>query len=124
MQVNVDAYRYQYPSVDTWIGGLKESRINLKQSFETKSFSRSNLNWNKSCSGLNKLSTMENLFQISMHIKTPGGFETYGRFDLGSDREQATTIVGQLRGTDDIAEHSILYMDFTEIRNGIPLPYV
>ena len=65
---------------------------------------------------------MENLFQISMHIKTPGGFETYGRFDLGSDKEQATTIVGQLRGTDDIAEHSILYMDFTEVRNGIPLP--
>ena len=65
---------------------------------------------------------METLFQISMHIKTPAGFATYGRFDLGTDRGQATAIVDQLRGTDDIAEHSVLYMDFTAIQDGIPLP--
>jgi hypothetical protein len=65
---------------------------------------------------------METNFQISLHIKTPTGFETYGNFDLGSDRDQAIAIVEQLRGTDDLSESSILYMDFTEIQNGIPLP--
>jgi hypothetical protein len=65
---------------------------------------------------------MESKFQISLHIKTPGGFETYGNFDLGADREQATAIVEQLKGTDNLSENSILYMDFTETRNGIPLP--
>ena len=65
---------------------------------------------------------METFYQISLHIKTPKGFETYGKFDLGSERNQAAAILEQLKGTDDISEHSILYMDFTKIQNGIPLP--
>jgi hypothetical protein len=65
---------------------------------------------------------METFFQISLHIKTPAGFKTYGNFDLGSNREQANAIIEQLKGTDDISEKSILYMDFTEVKNDIPLP--
>jgi hypothetical protein len=65
---------------------------------------------------------METFFQTSLYIKTAKGFETYGKFDLGSDKAQAAAIVEQLKGTDDISEHSILYMDFTEIRSGIPFP--
>jgi hypothetical protein len=65
---------------------------------------------------------METLFQISLHIKTPSGFETYGTFELGHGREQAVDIFNQLKGTPDIAPHSVLYMDLSEIRDGIPLP--
>ena len=65
---------------------------------------------------------METNFQISLHMKTPAGFETYGNFDLGSDREQAMAIVEQFKGTDDLSENSILYMDFTEVQEGVPLP--
>jgi hypothetical protein len=65
---------------------------------------------------------MGTFFHISLHIKTPTGFETYGNFDLGSDKEKATAIVEQLKGTDNISENSILYMDFTEVKNDIPLP--
>jgi hypothetical protein len=65
---------------------------------------------------------MKMLFQISLHIKTPSGFETYGTFDLGEDRQQATEIFNQLKGTADIALHSVLYMDLLEIRDGIPIP--
>jgi len=64
---------------------------------------------------------METLFQISLHIKTPSGFETYGTFDLGH-REQATEIFSHLKGTPEIGPHSVLYMDLSEIQNGIPLP--
>jgi hypothetical protein len=74
--------------------------------------------WNNVCTA--KL--METLFQISLHIKTPSGFETYGTFDLGHDREQATEIFNQLKGTPDIGPHSVLYMDLSAIQDGIPLP--
>ena len=69
-----------------------------------------------------KVENMETKFQISLHIKTPAGIETYGNFDIGSDREQAMAIVEQFKGTDELSEHSILYMDFSEVKNGIPLP--
>ena len=65
---------------------------------------------------------MDSLFQISLNLKTPSGFETYGTFDLGADREQALAIFGELKGTPEIAKNSILYMDFSEIRDGIPMP--
>ena len=63
---------------------------------------------------------METNFQIWLYIKTPAGFETYGNFDLGTNCEQATAIVEQLKDTDKLSEHSILYMDFTEIKDGCP----
>lgn len=65
---------------------------------------------------------MDSLFQISLHLKTPSGFETFGTFDLGNNREQALDIFSQLNGTPEIAQNSILYMDFSEIRDGIPFP--
>ena len=45
---------------------------------------------------------METTYQISLHLKTPSGFETYGTFELGSDREQALAIFSELRGTAEI----------------------
>jgi hypothetical protein len=65
---------------------------------------------------------METNYQISLLIKTPSGFEAYGNFDLGSNREQALAIMENLKGTDDVSENSILYMEFTGVQNGIPLP--
>ncbi|WP_461450380.1 hypothetical protein [Mucilaginibacter sp.] len=65
---------------------------------------------------------METRFQISLHMKTPSGFETYGNFDLGSDREQAMAIVEQFKGAEDLSQQSILYMDLTEVQDGVPLP--
>jgi len=65
---------------------------------------------------------MKTAYQISLHLKTPSGFTTYGTFELGPDREQALAIFRQLKGTPEIAPNSILYLDFSEIRDGIPLP--
>jgi hypothetical protein len=65
---------------------------------------------------------MDNLFQISLHLKTPSGFATYGTFDLGTDREQALAIFKELQGTAEIVQNSILYMDFSEIKDGVPYP--
>ena len=65
---------------------------------------------------------MDNHFQISLHLTTPSGFETFGTFELGKDREQALAIFSELKGTPEIAKNSILYMVFSEIQAGIPLP--
>lgn len=65
---------------------------------------------------------MKTNFQISLHLKTPSGFNTYGSFDLGDRREQALSIFNQLQGTPDVSEKSILYMDLYEMRDGIPFP--
>ncbi|MDB5024455.1 MAG: hypothetical protein JWP78_2210 [Mucilaginibacter sp.] len=61
-------------------------------------------------------------YYVSLHIKTPVGFLTYGSFELGTDRKKATTIFRELKGTDEISESSILHLDFTELEEGIPLP--
>lgn len=65
---------------------------------------------------------METKYYIDLHIKTPTGFETYGTFHLGYNREKATAIFSQLKGTDEVSKTSILHMDFTEMTDGIPLP--
>jgi len=65
---------------------------------------------------------MEKKFHISFSMNTPLGFETYGTFDLGSGSEQAAMIFKQLKGTKELAEKSILHMDFTEVGDGLPIP--
>ncbi len=68
------------------------------------------------------ITAMETTFYISLNVKTPWGFETYGTFNLGNDREKATAIFAQLSGNENVSEKTILHMDFTEMENGIPLP--
>jgi hypothetical protein len=65
---------------------------------------------------------METTFYVSLNIKTPAGFETYGTFNLGNDREKAKAIFSQLKGNENVSEKTILHMDFTEMQNGIPFP--
>jgi hypothetical protein len=65
---------------------------------------------------------METKYYIDLHIRTPEGFETYGSFYLGNDREKTEAIFRQLKGAEDISEKSILHMDFTEMKKGISLP--
>jgi len=65
---------------------------------------------------------MEKTYYIDLHIKTPQGFETYGNFQLGKDRNKALAIFSRLKGTGEVSKKSILHMDFTEMADGIPLP--
>jgi hypothetical protein len=61
------------------------------------------------------------LLLAALHIKTPdGGFEAYGRYELGSDEAFARTLFKQLKGDDGVSEKSILHMDLTEVEDGIP----
>ncbi|HSD08308.1 hypothetical protein [Flavobacterium sp.] len=65
---------------------------------------------------------MEHLFLISFNIKTPSGFESYVTFNLGEKGDKAKAIFDMLNGSLELSDKTILTMDFTEMKDGIPLP--
>ncbi|MEO8532484.1 MAG: hypothetical protein ABI441_01980 [Flavobacterium sp.] len=65
---------------------------------------------------------MENLFLISLNIKTISGFESYVTYNIGENRDKAQVIFNLLKGSAYLSDKTILSMDFTEVKEGIPLP--
>ncbi len=65
---------------------------------------------------------MDNSYYISLNIKTLSGFDSYANYSLGNDREKAATIFSQLMGSSDLSNKTVLTMDLTEMREGIPFP--
>ena len=64
---------------------------------------------------------METSFCIVFNIKTTDGYETYGRFMLGKNREFAYDVFNKLQGEDMPDETSVLSIDMIELKNGLPL---
>lgn len=65
---------------------------------------------------------MENLFYITLSIKTIAGIDSYATYNLGDNEEKAMAIFKQLKGTSDLSDQSVLTMDLTVTNDGIPLP--
>lgn len=65
---------------------------------------------------------METTFHISLYVKTLTSFETYGTFDLGTDRGKAEATFDNLKGSKEVSEKTLLCMDLIEKQNGIPQP--
>lgn len=65
---------------------------------------------------------MENLFYITLNIRTAAGIDPYARYYLGNNEEKAEAIFRQLKGSEPFAPHTILTVDFTQMRDGIPFP--
>lgn len=65
---------------------------------------------------------MDNLFSISLNIKTTSGFESFVTYNLGVDKDKAAKIFAQLKGSPNLTGATVLTVDFTEMENGIPLP--
>lgn len=64
---------------------------------------------------------MRTTFYIILRLRTADGFESYGSFNLGNDREFAYRTFGQLKGRQLPQETDILHMDFTETKEGSPV---
>jgi len=64
---------------------------------------------------------MDSTFYIVLNMRTPAGFEAYGRFELGSDRAFADELFSRLHGTGSISETDILHMDLMEWKDGLPV---
>ena len=64
---------------------------------------------------------MKTVFYIDLSLKTSHGPEAYARFFIGNDREQAYRLFNKLTGTREVNEKDMLYIDFMEMRNGLPI---
>lgn len=65
--------------------------------------------------------TLETVFYILLHIKTPQGFESFARFYIGNKEELAHNLFEKLKGNGDNLDNSILQMDLMETRDHLPL---
>ena len=63
----------------------------------------------------------ETIFYILLNIRTVKGFESFGKFIIGNNREAAAAIFSQLRGNPDVDEKTILTIDLVETINDLPL---
>lgn len=63
----------------------------------------------------------QNNFYVSLSIRTPEGFESFGKFNLGNKRKAAVDIFRQLKGNPKVDEKTLLTIDLVETVNGLPL---
>jgi hypothetical protein len=59
-------------------------------------------------------------FYIGFNIKTSKGFQTFGKFFLGSNRRFAESLFNKLKGTKKISRETILNLEFIETKNQLP----
>jgi hypothetical protein len=64
---------------------------------------------------------MNTRFYITLTLKTHKGLETFANFFIGNNRERAYDIFRQLKGTDNITGKNVLYIDFIETSEGLPV---
>ena len=62
-----------------------------------------------------------NTFYILVSLRTPEGFENFGKYNLGSNRKTATAIFRQLKGSPDVDLKAMLTMELEETVNGLPV---
>ena len=60
-------------------------------------------------------------FYIDLSIKTKDGPKRIGRFNLGDKRKEAYALFKNLKGSPDVDPNDVLYIEFMEIVNGLPV---
>ncbi len=61
-----------------------------------------------------------NTFYILISMRTPEGFESFGKYNLGNNRKTATAIFRQLKGSPDV-DQTMLTIELEETVNGLPV---
>ena len=64
---------------------------------------------------------MKAQFYITLTLKTSKGLESFAKFSIGNDRDHAFAIFKQLKGIHEVSEKNILYIDFMETKEGLPV---
>jgi hypothetical protein len=64
---------------------------------------------------------METTYYILLSMKTVIGPDSFGQFFIGNKRAAAQAIFRELKGTPDMDEKNVLYMEFMETVNGLPV---
>ena len=53
-------------------------------------------------------------------LKTVEGLKSFAKFFIGDDRQRAFAIFQNLKGTRDVSETNVLYVEFLEAKAGLP----
>jgi hypothetical protein len=64
---------------------------------------------------------METKFYILLSMKTITGPESFGQFFIGNNKAAANAIFRKLKGTPDVDESKVLYLEFMETRDSLPV---
>jgi hypothetical protein len=64
---------------------------------------------------------METQFYILLSLRTTAGFDTYGQYFFGNDREAADNLFAQLKGNQELTESGVLHIDLMETINNLPV---
>jgi hypothetical protein len=64
---------------------------------------------------------MKTAYYITLNIKTGSGYESFGKFCIGTDKKYAENIFKQLKGSSEVTEKNILHMDLVTLRNDLPV---
>lgn len=64
---------------------------------------------------------MKTQFYIILSLKTLAGFEHYGQYNFGHDREAAYALFETLNGKPEPDEHTLLHIDLMETVDELPV---
>ena len=64
---------------------------------------------------------MKTQYYILLSIKTPTGFEYFGQYDFGDDRNAAYTLFENLSGKSEPDDQTLLHIDQMETVNDLPV---
>jgi hypothetical protein len=60
------------------------------------------------------------IFYITLNLRTANGYESFGKFFIGNNREIASIIFRKLQGQSDVNEKTVLSLELMETKNGLP----
>ena len=60
-------------------------------------------------------------YRIKLQARTASGFDTFGEFFIGNDRQAAKDLFNTLKGSPDELEEALLLMELVEIDRNLPL---
>ena len=64
---------------------------------------------------------IQNNFYVLLNIRTPEGFESFGKFNLGNNRNMSMDIYEQFKGTAAVDDKMLLTIELMETVNELPL---
>ena len=63
----------------------------------------------------------ENIFYVLLSIRTVDGFESFGKFNLGNNRDVAANVFRQFKGTAEVDEQTVLTIELMETVKELPV---
>jgi hypothetical protein len=60
-------------------------------------------------------------YRITLHARTASGFDTFGEFFIGNDRQAAKELFNTLKGSPENMEDGLLLIELREINRNLPL---